>query len=505
MARELINKEREKDILRDKERGLSDEEIGKKYNVSFKYIERLITKEKGVNISRLNKKKRIRRFEPENFQEEKTSVWSFKNRGNWATHSGDYRGNWSPYIPRNVILKYSSRGDLVLDYFCGAGTTAIECKLLGRRCIAIDINDKAIELAKENLNFNIPPSLFPDFEVYEPELIVGDARDLSFLKDNSVDLICSHPPYANIIHYTDGKEGDLSFLDVEDYLSEMQKVAKESFRVLKPGKKCAILIGDIRREKYIVPLGFKLIDVYLKEGFELYELVIKRQHNCKTTGFWYEKSIKQNFLLLAHEYLAIFEKPLKKEKENEKQTIQNNFKIIPKELKLTPELPEKFETTSVWILPSDDFDKILNSNVLLRYCRGSYLVLDFSINQNKFSGEEIEEYEKLDLLIIKSSFLSGVHVSKDMVEKFLDELRKLVYQKLPFVKDGGYLVVQVRDVRVGRYIEPIAKRVIDTLSEKSLKIKEIVIAVPDVSGYSENDRDFLSIIHQYLLIYEVKR
>jgi len=67
-------------------------------------------------------------------------------------------------------------------------------------------------LAKENLNFNIPPTLFSNkFEVYEPELIVGDARDLSFIKDNSVDLICSHPPYANIIQYTDGKAGDLFF------------------------------------------------------------------------------------------------------------------------------------------------------------------------------------------------------------------------------------------------------------------------------------------------------
>ncbi|GEM_PF-3560599 len=63
-----------KDILRDKEKGLSDEELGKKYNVSLKYIERLIVKEKGVNISRLNKIKKIIRFEPENFQEEKTSV-----------------------------------------------------------------------------------------------------------------------------------------------------------------------------------------------------------------------------------------------------------------------------------------------------------------------------------------------------------------------------------------------------------------------------------------------
>ncbi|GAH66106.1 unnamed protein product [marine sediment metagenome] len=127
-------------------------------------------------------------------------------------------------------------------------------------------------------------------QTYEPELSVGDARNLSLLPDNSMDLICAHPPYANIIHYTDSKEGDLSFLDIDDFLKEMSKVARESFRVLKLGRQCAILIGDMRRKKHVIPLGFKLINVYLDAGFKLRELVIKRQHNCKTTGFWYAVS-----------------------------------------------------------------------------------------------------------------------------------------------------------------------------------------------------------------------
>lgn len=192
-----------------------------------------------------------------------------------------------------MILKYSKPGELVLDYFSGAGTTAVECKLLGRKCIAFDINDKAIELAKKNVNFSVEPQQLTlideksHLKVYEPELSVGDARDLSFVKDNSIDLICAHPPYSNIIQYTDSKEADLSFFDIDEFLKEMSKVAKESFRVLKPGRQCAILIGDTRRKKHVIPLGFKLINVYLDAGFRLRELVIKRQHNCKTTGFCY--------------------------------------------------------------------------------------------------------------------------------------------------------------------------------------------------------------------------
>jgi SAM-dependent methyltransferase len=280
-------------VLKAKESGMSELEIGRLFNITFRELERIITEAYGINISVLKKAKKIKCWRPKNFKEETTTVWSFKQRGNWATHDGRYRGNWSPYIPRNVILKYSRPGELVLDYFCGAGTTAVEAKLLGRKCIAFDINDKAIKLAKKNLDITKGSQQLTlideksHLEIYEPELSVGDARDLSFLKDNSIDLICAHLPYANILYYTDSKEGDLSFFDIEDFLKEMTKVAKESFRVLKPGRQCAILIGDTRSKKHVIPLGFKLINVYLDTGFKLRELVIKRQHNCKTTGFWY--------------------------------------------------------------------------------------------------------------------------------------------------------------------------------------------------------------------------
>ncbi|MCM8794071.1 MAG: hypothetical protein NC898_06425, partial [Candidatus Omnitrophica bacterium] len=87
-------------ILQEKARGTPDLEIGQKYGVTFSYIERLITKSQGVNVSSLSVSKKIKRLQPKEFREEQTTVWSFKQRGNWATHSGEYRGNWSPYIPR---------------------------------------------------------------------------------------------------------------------------------------------------------------------------------------------------------------------------------------------------------------------------------------------------------------------------------------------------------------------------------------------------------------------
>ncbi len=254
-------------------------------------------------------KGKITEWEPKDFKLEGTTVWSFPTRGTWATHKGDYRGNWAPEIPRNLILRYSKENDVVLDPFVGSGTTVIETKLLNRRGLGIDINPEAIRLAKERTKFPAPSG-------YEPKLLVGDVRNLTSIienalkneKDRGVDFICAHPPYANIIQYTENNPQDLSRLDIDEFVDEMGIVAKQFYGVLKSNKFCAILIGDTRRKGHMIPMGFRVMQKFLDTGFVLKELVIKQQHNCRTTGFWYNSSIKNNFLLMAHEYLFVFRK-----------------------------------------------------------------------------------------------------------------------------------------------------------------------------------------------------
>ena len=77
-------------------------------------------------------------LEPVDFGLERTTVWSFENRGKWATHRGDYRANWAPEIPRNLILRFTSPGDTVLDQMVGSGTTLVECRPLDRNGIGVD-------------------------------------------------------------------------------------------------------------------------------------------------------------------------------------------------------------------------------------------------------------------------------------------------------------------------------------------------------------------------------
>jgi len=227
------------------------------------------------------------------------TVWSFPQRGNWATHNSKYRGNFAPQIARNIIEMYTAKGDSILDPMVGAGTTLIEAKLLARHALGLDINPEAVELAKQSINFNHhPPS--------KQKVKVGDARDLSFLKDDSFDLVLTHPPYMNIIKYSNGKiPEDLSNIgSLPKFCDEIGKIAEELLRVLKPDKFCAILIGDTRKGRHYVPLAFHVMRRFLKVGFVLKEDIIKVQHHCSSTKRWESKAKQDKFYLIMHEHLS---------------------------------------------------------------------------------------------------------------------------------------------------------------------------------------------------------
>ena len=201
------------------------------------------------------------------------------------------------------MLRYSQEWDLLLDPMIWGGTTAVECKLLNRHLLAYDINPNALEITKKALDFK---------SEHKPkiELKLNDTRVLNFLKNESIDFILTHPPYSDIIQYSEWKiEKDLSNLhDIDKFCDEMEIIAKEYFRVLKKWKFCAILMGDTRRNKLYQPMAFKVMDKFLKAWFLLKEDIVKVQHNCKATWFRVKKSKEANFLLIMHEHLFIFQK-----------------------------------------------------------------------------------------------------------------------------------------------------------------------------------------------------
>jgi len=236
---------------------------------------------------------------------EQSTIWAFPSRGAWVTHKGDYPGNWSPYVPRNLIERFTTGGELVLDPMMGSGTTLVECKLLGRNALGVDINRDAVMLAHDRLNFETagrPPGAI--------RLFWGDARKLNEVGSSSIDLVATHPPYANIINYGGTRfGGDLSNLaSISDYLDAMREIATECLRVLNDGRHCAILIGDTRIHGHYVPISHMVMTQFMAAGFVLKEEIIKVQHNTTSgRGRWSEPV--HGFYKIAHEHLFVFRKP----------------------------------------------------------------------------------------------------------------------------------------------------------------------------------------------------
>ena len=231
------------------------------------------------------------------FNLETKTLWSFKQRGNWASRKGDYPGNWSPFVPKNIILRYSKEEDLILDQFLGSGTTLIEAKLLNRIGIGCDVNPRSIILSQNRINrINGNKNI---------KIVKCDAKNLYFIKNETVDLICTHPPYSNIIKYSKSINEDISLLCIEEFYKSMELVAKEAFRVLKKAKICVFMMGDIRENGCVIPLGFNVMNIFLNQGFKIKEIIIKEQHNCSSTEYWKSISLKRNFYILAHEYIFV--------------------------------------------------------------------------------------------------------------------------------------------------------------------------------------------------------
>jgi len=245
------------------------------------------------------------------------SIWRFNEMTSYVkTHA--HPAQFSAEIPKRVIKLYSFVNELILDPFVGVGTSLIESMKLRRFSIGVDINPKFLEIGYKRVQEILKGN--PDgflLKEYEPILIKGDARNLSFLNDESVHLIIAHPPYWNVIKTSDIK-GDLANFENTEYdlyLEEMKKVFVELHRILKPERVCAIFVGDVLRRVNSVtklyPLHADYIQIAKEIGFRLWDIFIVETKIRKSGGkpmmgsYPYPHKLFSEF---AHNYLLIFRK-----------------------------------------------------------------------------------------------------------------------------------------------------------------------------------------------------
>jgi DNA modification methylase len=219
-----------------------------------------------------------------------TTLWEYPSQHYGDAIQGDarYVGATPSYVIWNLIQRYTKPGDLVVDPFCGSGTTL----------------DVAKDTERTARGFDVAP--------YRPDIEKADARKLP-LESNSVDLVFMDPPYGDHIHYSDAPEciGRLSAYDPK-YYQAMHRAIREAARVLAPGGVLGLYVCDyFEKKKGFAPVGFQLF-VSVAEALSIVDIVSVVRHNKSLEMGNYRRAAEEgNFFLRGFNYLFIARKPEK--------------------------------------------------------------------------------------------------------------------------------------------------------------------------------------------------
>lgn len=212
----------------------------------------------------------IYRLEPD-----MTSVVSYPNRANqWG--DSQYRGNCDGRLFKNLVLRYDAKR--VADPMMGSGTT---------RDVIADLNTHASAQIR---------------------YWGGDLRSgFNLLRQNpprNADFIWIHPPYWNIIRYSD-HPNDLSTIeDYPSFLEALETCLRRCHESLASGGRLAVLIGDVRRQGTYIPIVRDVLNMESRLGV-LRSILIKAQHHCRSDSKTYAPMPD---VPIQHEYCVMFQK-----------------------------------------------------------------------------------------------------------------------------------------------------------------------------------------------------
>jgi DNA modification methylase len=240
------------------------------------------------------------------------SLWIISQRDRSGVHSAGYWGNFIPEIPRQMMLRYTKRGEWVLDPFVGCGTTAIEGQRLGRHTIGAELQPKVAEHARRLIDAE------PNPHDVISDIVVGDSLNLDFREalgrhnQSSVQLVIAHPPYHDIIQFSDDPRDLSNAASTAKFLEGMGTVINNVRTVLDKGRYLALVIGDKYSGGEWIPLGFLTMDQVLERGFLLKSIVVKNfEETTAKRGqkeLWRYRALAGGFYVFKHEYILIFQK-----------------------------------------------------------------------------------------------------------------------------------------------------------------------------------------------------
>lgn len=239
------------------------------------------------------------------------SLWLIDKRDNSGAHSGDYHGNFVPQIPRQLFTRYTKKGDWILDPFAGSGTSLIEAQRMERNSIGIELLPQVAKKAYEAIQTEHKQNIVS-------KIITGDSRNidlselLSIFQIKKVQFIIMHPPYWDIIKFSDNKNDLSNALTLGDFLDAFGEIIDNTSKYLERYRYLACVIGDKYMNGQVVPLGFRCMNKFLEKGFLLKAILVKNfgetRGKAGTQGIWRYRAIANDFYIFKHEYIFVFKK-----------------------------------------------------------------------------------------------------------------------------------------------------------------------------------------------------
>jgi len=274
------------------------------------YIKRLIkslteTKQSKINDLNLNRWKEYGDIITD-------SLWILNKRDNSGVHHAGYWGNFIPQIPNQLLRRYTKRNEWILDPFLGSGTTLIEAKRLGRNAVGIELSKKVLDQTKKNISREANSN---DVVL---EFINGDSSSVDLkkittpLKIKSFQFQIFHPPYWDIIKFSDSKSDLSNSKSIEEFLRAFGNVLDNCLPMLDKKRYAAVVISDKYSGGEWIPLGFYVMQEVLKRGMILKSTIVKNfeettaKRNQKE--LWRYRALAGGFYIFKHEYIFVFQK-----------------------------------------------------------------------------------------------------------------------------------------------------------------------------------------------------
>lgn len=232
------------------------------------------------------------------------SLWLINERDKSGKHKNIYHGNFIPQIPNQLIRRYTKAGDSVFEPFMGSGTTAIECEKLGRNYIGFDINPDMINYVESLGLQNNPIIKNTDSQ---------DGSSFEFLMDKKFQFALLHPPYWDIVKFTDKKEDLSNCNELKEFVDKFITVCDNFMPHLDKNRYFAVVIGDVYKNSEVIPLGFYLMH-HIKLNFKvkLKGVIVKNIEGNRgkigQNNIWRYRALKNDYFIFKHEYILVFKK-----------------------------------------------------------------------------------------------------------------------------------------------------------------------------------------------------